>query len=202
MESCPSNRILIVDDEEHVLKALKRALMDEDYEIVSTTSPVHALELVRRRPFKVIICDERMPNMFGSELLARISLRQPEIVKMLLTGYASVEAAIRAVNQGEIFRFLVKPWNDFELKMSLRAGIDKYDLEMKNRKLQALVRAQAYRLAAQNRSAPGQFELDGAAVIDLMSDDEIAGLLIECGIEVCGSSSKSENPEEKVGMPL
>ena len=184
MESCPSNRILIVDDEEHVLKALERALVDEDYDITTTTSSEEALELVRRRSFKVIISDECMPNMFGSELLAKISLRQPEVVKMLLTGYASVEAAIRAVNQGEIYRFLVKPWDDFELKMALRSGIEKYDLEMKNRRLQALVRTQAYRLAAKSGSRPGKAELDEAGVIDQMNAQEIAELLVECGIKV------------------
>ncbi len=184
METCLSNRILIVDDEEQILKSLQRALMDENYEIVTTTSGEEALDLVRRRPFKVIISDERMPNMFGSELLAKISLRQPEVVKMLLTGYASVEAAIRAVNHGEIYRFLVKPWDDFELKMALRAGIEKYDLEMKTRKLQALVRTQAYRLAAKTGSPLGQPKLDEAAVIELMTADEVAGLLVECGIEM------------------
>lgn len=184
MEACQSNRILIVDDEEHVLKALERVLIDEDYDVITTTSSEEALELVRKRPFKVIISDECMPNMFGSELLAKISLRQPEVVKMLLTGYASVEAAIRAVNQGEIYRFLVKPWDDFELKMSLRSGIEKYDLEMKNRRLQALVRTQAYRLAAKNGSRPGQAELDEADIIDQMNAAEIAGMLAECGVEV------------------
>lgn len=184
METCLSNRILIVDDEEHILKALERVLMDEDYEIITTTSSEEALDLVRRRPFKVIISDECMPNMYGSELLAKISLRQPEVVKMLLTGYASVEAAIRAVNQGEIYRFLVKPWDGFELKMSLRSGIEKYDLEMKNRKLQSLVRTQAYRLAAKTGAPPGHAEIDEAAVIDLMTADEIASLLVECGIEM------------------
>jgi DNA-binding NtrC family response regulator len=135
------SRILIIDDEVHVLRALLRALQDEGYEVVTATNAEDALELVRRHKFKVIITDERMPGMYGSELLATISLRQPEVVKMMLTGYASVEAAIRAVNEGEIYRFLVKPWDDFELKMSIRAGIEKYDLEMKNRKLQALVRS-------------------------------------------------------------
>lgn len=174
------NRILIVDDEPHVLKALERTLMDEDCEVVTTTSGEEALELVRRHKFKVVISDERMPGMFGSELLASISLRQPEVVKMLLTGYASVEAAIRAVNQGEICRFLVKPWNDFELKMSIRAGIEKYDLEMKNRKLQALVRTQYYKLNGNARKTPTDREME--QVITEMSEEEVAELIRECGV--------------------
>lgn len=176
------NRILVIDDEMHVLRALQRALQDEAYEVIACASAEEALELVRRYRFKVIVTDERMPGMFGSELLATITVRQPEVIKVLLTGYASVEAAIHAVNHGEVYRFLTKPWNDFELKMVIRSGIEKYDLAMKNRKLQALVRTQAYRLAARQGAAPKQVELDEAAVLELMSDDEIAKLLAECEI--------------------
>lgn len=176
------HRILIVDDEPHVLKALERTLMDEDYEVMTTTSGEEALALVRRYKFNVVISDERMPGMLGSDLLATISLRQPEVVKMLLTGYASVEAAIRAVNQGEICRFLVKPWNDFELRMAIRAGIEKYDLEMKNRKLQALVRAQYYKLNGHGCESPTDSEME--TVIAEMSEEEISALIRECGVEV------------------
>lgn len=177
-----THRILIVDDEPHVLKSLERALLDEDYEVMTTTSGEEALELVRRYRFNVVISDERMPGMLGSDLLATISLRQPETVKMLLTGYASVEAAIRAVNQGEVCRFLVKPWNDFELKMAIRSGIEKYDLEMKNRKLQALVRTQYYRLNGHTHKRPTDGDLE--QVVTEMSEDEIAVLIKECGVEV------------------
>lgn len=182
MEKTAGNRILIIDDEEYVLKALVRALQDEDYEVFTAPSGEEALEMVRRYKFKVVISDERMPGMFGSELLAIISVRQPEVVKMLLTGYASVEAAITAVNQGEVYRFLVKPWDDFELKMMIRGAIEKYDLEMKNRKLMALVRNQSYKLA---RETPARVT-QGASeeqVIAAMSAEEIAELMKECGIE-------------------
>lgn len=176
------NRILIVDDEPHVLKSLVRTLMDEEYEVMTTTSGEEALELVQRYRFKVVISDERMPGMYGSELLGMISIRQPEVVKMLLTGYASVEAAIRAVNEGEICRFLVKPWDDFELKMAIRAGIEKYDLEMKNRKLQALVRTQYYRLRGSASQQPTDQEME--KLISEMTEEEIDALIRECGVDV------------------
>lgn len=174
-------RILIVDDEPHILKALKRTLLDEPYETVTTASGEDALELVQRYRFKVVISDERMPGMYGSELLATISVRQPEVVKMLLTGYASVEAAIRAVNEGEICRFLVKPWDDFELKMAIRLGIEKYDLEMKNRKLQALVRTQYYRLHGHAAPMPSDTVME--QVVGAMSEADIHALIRECGID-------------------
>lgn len=176
------NRILIVDDEPHILKALSRTLAGEDYEVMTAGGGEEALELVRRYKFKVVVSDERMPGMYGSELLGTISIRQPEVVKMLLTGYASVEAAIRAVNEGEICRFLVKPWDDFELKMAIRMGLEKYDLEMKNRKLQALVRTQYYKLRGA-KGNPAQSE-DTEQIIKDMDQEEINTLIRECGIEI------------------
>lgn len=176
------NRILIVDDEPHVLKSLVRTLHDTGYEVMTAGGGEEALELVQRYKFKVVISDERMPGMYGSELLGMISVRQPEVVKMLLTGYASVEAAIRAVNEGEIYRFLVKPWDDFELKMSIRMGIEKYDLEMKNRKLQSLVRAQYYKL---HKHGHANFtESDLADIVKDLNVDEIVNLIKECNIDV------------------
>lgn len=175
------DRILIIDDEIHVLRALLRMLQDEDYEIFTASSAEEALELIRRYRFKVVITDERMPGMFGSELLATITVRQPEVVKMLLTGYASVEAAIRAVNEGEIYRFITKPWDDFELKLAIRAGVEHYDLKMKNRKLQALVRTQYYKLTG--RLMDGT-EIEMEQVIEVMSEKEIAAVIKECGLAV------------------
>ncbi len=175
-------RILIVDDEPHVLKALTRTLYDEDYEVMTAESGDVALEMARRYTFKVVISDERMPGMHGSELLGMISVRQPEVVKMLLTGYASVESAITAVNDGDISRFLVKPWDDFELKMSIRMGIDKYDLEMKNRKLQALVRTQYYKLRGHMNLEIPNSELE--QVVKDLNEEEISNLVKECDIDV------------------
>ncbi|MCM2264948.1 MAG: response regulator [Desulfuromonadales bacterium] len=175
------DRILIIDDEIHVLRALQRALQNEGYEIVTTTSAEEALTLLRRYKFKVVITDERMPGMFGSELLATITVRQPEVVKMLLTGYASVEAAIRAVNEGEVYRFLTKPWDDFELKLAIRAGIENYDLKMKNRKLQALVRTQYYKLTGRLMAGT---ESEMEQLIEVLSEAEIATMIKECGLEV------------------
>lgn len=142
------NRILIVDDEEQILNALKRTFMNEDYIIDLAHSGEEALEMVGKRPYKVIISDERMPGMSGSDLLSMVSLRCPELVKILLTGHASVESAMKAVNEGEITRFMLKPWDNFELRLAVNSAIEKYDLEMQNRKLMALLRTGLTRFKA------------------------------------------------------
>lgn len=144
------NRLLLVDDEEQILKALKRTFMNEDYVIDIALSGEAALEMVGKRPYKVVISDERMPGMSGSDLLAMVSLRCPEVVKILLTGHASVESAMKAVNQGEISRFMLKPWDNFELRLAVSSAIEKYDLEMQNRKLMALLRTGVAKLRAGN----------------------------------------------------
>ncbi|BCR03116.1 hypothetical protein DESUT3_01850 [Desulfuromonas versatilis] len=181
------NRILVVDDEAHVRKAVQRALLDEDYEILTAPSASEALKLLADEHFKVVVSDERMPGMQGSELLSTISLRWPETVRILLTGQASLEAAVRAVNEGEIYRFLMKPWNDAELRMAIRSGIEKHDLEVKNRKLLSLVRSQELKLRALKGEAlplpkaEGRCS-DGSFHLKELTEQEISELLNECGI--------------------
>ncbi|PLX84282.1 MAG: response regulator [Desulfuromonas sp.] len=181
-----NNAILIVDDEEQVIKALQRTLMDEDYEICSARSGKEALNLLQSRNFKVVISDERMPGMQGSELLSIVSLRYPEAARIILTGHASIDAAMKAVNEGQIYRFLVKPWNEMELRLAIRAAIEKYDLETRNRKLLALVRNQALKLEMLEKKHPGIAHLekseDGRLIVSEMSEDEAASIMAECQV--------------------
>lgn len=180
------NRILLVDDEEHILRALKRTLMDEDYVIDIALNGEEALEMIGKRPYKVVISDERMPGMLGSELLATISLRRPEVVKIMLTGHASVESAMKAVNEGEICRFLLKPWDNSELRMAVRAGIEKYDLEMQNRKLLSLIRTQTLKLRANQQVDEATADLlnslaaQGEPNAPPLSNSQMTAILDEC----------------------
>src|SRR5690606_18712073 len=98
-------RILCVDDEPNVLAGLERTLFD-DYDVTTANSGVEALEiLAEEEPFAIIISDMRMPNMDGATFLAEARKLEPDTVRMLLTGYSDVEAAISAINDGQIFRF-------------------------------------------------------------------------------------------------
>ncbi|NJD39302.1 MAG: response regulator [Geobacter sp.] len=123
------NTVLLVDDEEHVLSALRRVLADEPYEVLCAASGDEALNLLDSTPCKVVVTDERMIGMQGSDLLIRIKERYPHTKRILLTGQATVEALRKAVNQGEIYRFYTKPWDDEELKAAIRSAIERYDLE-------------------------------------------------------------------------
>lgn len=183
-----TNAILLVDDEVHVLSALSRALMDEPYEVVTAQSGVAALELLQQRQFKLVVSDERMSGMQGSELLAVIREQYPGTLRILLTGHATLDSAMKAVNQGEIYRFFTKPWNDLELKFAIRSAIEKYDLEAENRRLLSTVKNQAMELKVLERRYPGisRVEKDGhgSFVLPELSEDELQRLKDECELEV------------------
>ncbi|HEX8960984.1 MAG TPA: response regulator [Geobacteraceae bacterium] len=175
--------ILLVDDEPNVAMALTRALLDEPYRVSTARGGEEALQAMAMQRFKVVISDERMPGMAGAEFLSIVRERFPEIVRIMLTGHASLEATMKAVNRGEIYRFFTKPWNDMELKLAIRSAIEKYDLEAENRRLLKTVRHQATELRTLERRYPGitRIERDdrGTVVVPEMTDDEVTRLIEE-----------------------
>ena len=179
-----SNRILLVDDEVNVLSALSRALLDEPLEIVTATSAEEALKIMKTVRFKVVVSDERMIGMQGAEFLAQVKELYQDTVRMMLTGHATVEAAMNAVNKGEIYRFFSKPWSDHDLKFAIRSAIEKYDLEAENRRLLATVKQQSFEIKILEKRYPGigRVEKDscGAFVLPDISEAEINRMLLEC----------------------
>lgn len=178
------NQIMLVDDESNVLSALKRALFEEPLEITSVTSAEEALDIMKADQFKVVVSDERMIGMQGSEFLAQVRRLHPDTIRIMLTGHATLEAAMKAVNEGEIYRFFSKPWDDQNLKYSIRSAIEKYDLEAENRRLLATVKDQAMEIKVLEKRYPGisRVEKDsgGTFLLPDISDDEMARLIADC----------------------
>lgn len=179
-----NSTILLVDDEANVLSALTRALFDEPCEIVTATSGELALELMSRQRFKVVISDERMIGMQGSEFLSQVHALYPETVRILLTGHATLEAAMKAVNQGGVYRFFTKPWNDLEIRFAIRSAIEKHDLESENRRLLSTIRQQALEIKVLEKRYPGITRLvkdrQGSFVLPDMSEEDISRMIAEC----------------------
>ncbi|MDA8412806.1 MAG: response regulator [Desulfobacteraceae bacterium] len=179
--------VMLVDDEANVLSALTRALIDEPFEVITATSGQEALELMEGKTVKVIVSDERMVGMQGSELLAEVKRRSPQTVRILLTGHATLDAAMRAVNMGEIYRFFSKPWDDTQLRFALLSAIEKYDLEAENSRLLATVKNQALEIRVLEKRYPGitrvQRNAKGTFVLPDISDDELAKIIEECETE-------------------
>jgi response regulator RpfG family c-di-GMP phosphodiesterase len=135
-------KILFVDDEENVLKSLKRVFMDEPFEVLAAQSGKDALQLLNETNVSVIVSDQRMPEMSGAEFLGKARNIQPNAVRIVLTGYADVQAAVSAINEGGAYRYIAKPWNDSDLVMVIRDAVASYQLKQENIRLTELVRQQ------------------------------------------------------------
>lgn len=120
------DHILVVDDEPLILKTLKNQL-ELDFFVHTADSGYRALEILKTQPIKVIVSDQRMPNMLGHELLKQAKLIKPNATRVLLTGYSDLQSIINSVNAGEIFRFVSKPWKSETLLSVIKLGIAIYD---------------------------------------------------------------------------
>lgn len=135
-----THTLLLVDDEPHILAALRRTLRRENYEILTATSGPAALEMLEERQVALVLSDQRMPQMSGIEFLSVIKERQPDAMRLILTGYADLQTVMDAINKGEVYRFITKPWDDQALRITIRQALDQYDLVMENRRLAAAER--------------------------------------------------------------
>lgn len=119
--------LLLVDDEPHTLSALRRLLMDEDYKILTAGNAQEGLELLAKHKVHVILTDQRMPGMSGTEFLGRVKTLHPDTVRIVLSGYADLDTVLRSVNEGALYKFLGKPWDDDQLLEHIREAFRYYE---------------------------------------------------------------------------
>lgn len=162
--------ILCVDDDPEVLEGLRRTLRRQQYRLLTATSAAEALQTIAAEPVDVIVSDIDMPGTNGLELVARIRREHPEIVRLLLTGDASLEAALDAINQGEVHRFLTKPWDKDQLRRTLHEAIERLDELRRAATAAATASVRDQLLDSLERSHPGITRVDrteGVYVVDL-----------------------------------
>ncbi|MCK4622775.1 MAG: response regulator [Desulfuromonadales bacterium] len=130
-------KILCVDDERNVLKSLRRLLMDEDqYDILLAESGAEGLEIMAEEgDVRLVISDYRMPEMNGVEFLREVTARWPDSVRIVLSGFADTAAVVEAINEGQIYKFIPKPWNDEELKTAISTALEHQALRTQNNRL-------------------------------------------------------------------
>lgn len=169
--------LLLVDDEDSVRSALRRTLRGEGYEIVDVPSGEEGLRILKERPIDIIISDHAMPTMTGLEFLRVARLVRPDTMRIVLTGQADLEMAVKAINEGAIYRFLLKPWDQIDLRVMLRLATRYLEAERRNARLMDLVRRQAQLLERLEHEHPEIFviERDERGAI-LLSEEEIASL--------------------------
>jgi len=142
--------ILCVDDEPNVVSALGRVFHRERYHVLTATSAKEALEILAREPANVVVSDMRMPGLDGAAFLEEVSQRWPRIARILLTGYNDLRSAVAAINRGEIFRYLFKPWDDDEMRLTVRQALERQEAEAERRHRHDLARRRVATLAVSN----------------------------------------------------
>jgi len=162
--------VLFVDDETQLLDALKSALHKEPFEILTADSGFKGLEVLSRRRVDVVVSDEQMPGMSGSKFLGLVRQRYPHTIRIILTGQACLEAAIRAINEGEVYRFLTKPCNSVDLAITIRQALQMKDLALQSALLLSKARKQQKILDDLERENPGITEV---------KTDEVGAFLLE-----------------------
>ncbi len=144
--------LLLVDDEPAILSALRRLLRPEGYTLHLAESGRAGLELLEREKVDLVISDMRMPEMDGAQFLEQVRLRWPEITRLLLTGYADISSTIDAINRGEIYRYISKPWVDSDLMLIIRGALESARLRNENQRLLELTQRQNAELTELNAS--------------------------------------------------
>ncbi len=142
--------LLFVDDESNILSSLKRLFRPLGYHIYTATSGTEGLDLLARKSIDLIVSDMRMPEMDGAAFLEQVAERWPNSVRILLTGYADLGSTITAINQGQIYRYISKPWEDHELTLAVQQALELKQLKDEKTRLEVLTRRQNEELTELN----------------------------------------------------
>ncbi|MDR3411563.1 MAG: response regulator [Formivibrio sp.] len=134
--------LLFVDDEPSILSSLRRLFRQQGYQILLAESGAAGLQILETEHVDLVISDMRMPEMDGAKFLEQVRARWPNIVRILLTGYADISSTINAINRGEIFRYISKPWEDNEILLTVRDALERNRLEQENARLLQLTQSQ------------------------------------------------------------
>ncbi len=142
--------ILCVDDETSLLNSLQRLLRREPYKLLLAKSAAEGLRQLAAEPIHLVISDQRMPGTTGIQFLQQVKDLYPDTVRVILSGYADVGTIVEAINKGEVFRFLAKPWDNEHLRLAIRQCLEHYDLVRQNRQLLLQVQEQNAELSRMN----------------------------------------------------
>lgn len=186
--------VLLVDDEINVLNALKRVLRKENYNLILSSDPFEALEIIKNTEVDVILSDQRMPKMSGVELLTKSREFRPEAIRIILTGYTDWDSALEAINKVEVWRFFTKPWDDEDIRNSLRQAVKMADMKKENRRLLAIVNQQNQMLKERSehleKKVQAQEKILQEAEANMLRTEKLASL----GMMAGGIAHEINNP--------
>lgn len=127
--------VMLVDDDANVLHALARVLRNQPYQLYTARSGNEAMAILKARSVDVIVSDEQMPGISGTDLLAWVSDNYPDVMRIVLTGHATTETAIRAINEGDVYHFFTKPCDEVKLALTIREALEQKEHAKQNRTL-------------------------------------------------------------------
>ena len=149
----PRYRILLVDDEPGILKALQRVFHRENFDIVTAANGQEALRYFQDQEIHLVISDFMMPGMNGAQLLREVKKLSPDTLRIMLTGHANTDAVMGAINEGAVYKFIIKPWNDDDLRVTVALALEQFDLIQRNRVLKAENEKKSKEISALSRLA-------------------------------------------------
>jgi class 3 adenylate cyclase len=196
--------ILYVDDEKHNLTSFKAAFRRE-YNILTAASGQEGIEIMHQNEVNLVISDQRMPGMTGVQFLEQILPEYPEAIRMVLTGFSDIEAIIDAINSGGVFRYITKPWDEMELRMTIENARQMYDLQHKNRdlvhELQAKVEEQEKTLRLFMKYVPEPVVQRALSKEDSIFEGELRYItVLFCDIRGFTPMSENLSPKEVVSF--
>jgi len=147
--------VLIVDDEEMVLKAMLRALRQEDYKIITAQSGEQGLALLEAHEVSLVVSDYNMPGMDGLAFLKEVKKASPQALTVMLTGVGDIEVAMHAINEVGVYKFILKPWDDADFKVTIRRALESLELVMQRDSLLEQVKTRDALLQELEREHPG-----------------------------------------------
>ena len=185
--------LLVVDDEPDVVKSVQD-LLRFDYKVLGATRAADALKLIDEQPVQIVLTDQRMPEMTGVDFLRRLREHHPDTVRLLVTGYADIRAVIDAINQGNVYRYITKPWEPEELQAIIREAAERYDLVAERKRLVEELKAKNEQLQNSNEELSRANALKGA-FIQVASHELRTPLTILMGLSrLAGSAAGQQQP--------
>ncbi|WP_374240276.1 ATPase, T2SS/T4P/T4SS family [Zoogloea sp.] len=149
----PKYRLLLVDDEVAIVNALRRVFRQENYEIVTASSGPDGLARLAEGEVHLVISDFMMPGMNGAQFLREVKQRSPDTIRIMLTGHANTDAVMGAINEGAVYKFILKPWNDDDLRITVALALEQFDLITRNRALKTENEKKAKEISALSKLA-------------------------------------------------
>lgn len=166
--------VLFVDDEPNILSSLRRLMRATPYTVLTAENAASALELLESTPVDMLVSDMRMPGCSGAELLAKVYRRKPDIIRLLMTGYADIQSTVEAINKGQISRYVSKPWNDDDLLMIITESFEVKRLQRERARLNQVIQEQNTQLKALNEGLEQKVKERTAELEQLMNMLELS----------------------------